>query len=651
MNTKSFACALRVLFALAFALSLAGVPVMPASATGVHLYVAVTGSNSGPNNCQTQVSPCLTVTYAISQATADDIIHIAAGTYVENITMNKSLSFIGAGMNLTILDGGGSGRVIAIPTLYTISMSDLTIQNGNTSGANGGGISSFGILSLTRVKVTGNSADSGGGIFSAAPLSMVDCEVSNNHATGSSGTGYGGGIEVSAGSSNISRTTISNNTATGYSGGIHVQGSSTHYLINVTISGNTATTGGGMTNTGGATTNITNSTIANNLISSGTNYGIVNYSTINFTNTIVAYNSTYNCVSGGGTWTSLGYNLDSASTCGFTQTGDLQNTDPQLGSLGNNGGPTQTQALPIGSPAIDAGTNTGCPATDQRGAPRPYGSTCDIGAYEYFLPTISGNAGVGGATLGYFDGSSQQATADGSGHYSFTVSYNWSGTVTPYKPDYSFSPNYLDYGNLQTNAASQNYTATPTVYTATYTSDGAYDGHILESGENTTAGGTLDSTSPTFNLGDDASDKQYRGILSFNTAALPNNAVITRVILKLRKQGLMGTDPFTILGGLKVDIRKSYFGTGLGLVASDFQAVAGKSNVATFKSTPKNNWYFAVIGSAGYSQISLNGTTQFRLRFLTDDNNNNAADYMKFFTGDYSNTAARPTLVITYTIP
>src|SRR5262249_50678305 len=64
------------------------------------------------------------------------------------------------------------------------------------------------------------------------------------------------------------------------------------------------------------------------------------------------------------------------------------NTDPQLGPLQNNGGPTQTQALLPGSPAIDAGDNAGCPATDQRGGPRPLDAkvagvaVCDIGAFE-----------------------------------------------------------------------------------------------------------------------------------------------------------------------------------------------------------------------------------------------------------------------------
>lgn len=57
--------------------------------------------------------------------------------------------------------------------------------------------------------------------------------------------------------------------------------------------------------------------------------------------------------------------------------------DPMLAELADNGGPNQTIALQEGSAAIDAGTSSGCPATDQRGAARPHGQGCDIGAYEF----------------------------------------------------------------------------------------------------------------------------------------------------------------------------------------------------------------------------------------------------------------------------
>jgi len=66
-----------------------------------------------------------------------------------------------------------------------------------------------------------------------------------------------------------------------------------------------------------------------------------------------------------------------------------------LGPLAANGGPTPTHALLLGSPAFGAGTNTGCPATDQRGIVRPQGILCDIGAFErvvaqtVFLPLVA----------------------------------------------------------------------------------------------------------------------------------------------------------------------------------------------------------------------------------------------------------------------
>lgn len=185
----------------------------------------------------------------------------------------------------------------------------------------------------------------------------------------------------------------------------------------------------------------------------------------------------------------------------------------------------------------------------------------------------------------------------------------------------------------------------------TFRSAGTYDGWILESAENSNAGGTLDKNATTFFLGDGAQNKQYRAILHFNTSALPDNSVITKVTLKIRKQGLVGTNPFTILGGLKVDMRKPYFGTSSGLVASDFQAAAGKSTVATFNATPVSNWYSAMLNAVGRAYVNKTGATQFRLRFMTDDNNDNGADYMKFFSGNYATVSARPTLIIEYYTP
>ncbi len=185
----------------------------------------------------------------------------------------------------------------------------------------------------------------------------------------------------------------------------------------------------------------------------------------------------------------------------------------------------------------------------------------------------------------------------------------------------------------------------------TFRSLGTRDGYVLESGENTNVGGTIDSTAATFILGDGAQDKQYRAILHFNSGSLPDNAVITKATLKIRKQGVLGTNPFTILGRLIVDIRKPFFGSFYGLEARDFQAAAGRNAVSLFGITPVNYWYSANLNAIGRAYVNKTGVTQFRLRFATDDNNDNAADYMRFCSGNYATLAPRPTLIVEYYVP
>ena len=90
-----------------------------------------------------------------------------------------------------------------------------------------------------------------------------------------------------------------------------------------------------------------------------------------------------NCV-GAAPVETTGYNLDSGTSCALGLPTDLSSTHPKLAPLADHGGPTMTMALRAGSPAIDHGgtATTGCPATDQRGVPRPQGPACDIGAFE-----------------------------------------------------------------------------------------------------------------------------------------------------------------------------------------------------------------------------------------------------------------------------
>ena len=107
--------------------------------------------------------------------------------------------------------------------------------------------------------------------------------------------------------------------------------------------------------------------------------------------------------------------------------------------------------------------------------------------------------------------------------------------------------------------------------TMTFLSAGTQDGWILESGEKTSKGGMINSTATTIRLGDDKTKKQYRGILSFKTGTLNDNAIITGVTLKVRKQGIAGGgNPVTTFHGFMADIKKGIYGTSASLQVADF---------------------------------------------------------------------------------
>ncbi len=211
----------------------------------------------------------------------------------------------------------------------------------------------------------------------------------------------------------MDRCTLSGNTASGGGdgGGIYVDGSGAA-ITNVTISGNSASAGGGLFNNGNGV-NVAATTIASN-----TGGGIANTGVgVSLTGTIIANNGV-NCA---GTVTDSGTNLQfPGTTCGAS----ITSADPLLQSLANNGGPTLTQALSAGSPAIDANTED-CPppATDQRGVSRPQGSACDIGAFEFQV------AVVGPPTLSINNVSANEGNS-GTTAFVFTVTLSAASTST-----------------------------------------------------------------------------------------------------------------------------------------------------------------------------------------------------------------------------
>lgn len=187
--------------------------------------------------------------------------------------------------------------------------------------------------------------------------------------------------------------------------------------------------------------------------------------------------------------------------------------------------------------------------------------------------------------------------------------------------------------------------------TKVFLSNPTPDGWIVESAENSNIGGTINNTGGTFRLGDDALNRQYRGILHFDTSSLPDTAVITRVTLKILKLGMAGTDPFTTHGILRADIANPFFSTSTALQAGDFQAGASNSSAALFDAVPVDNWYSAVLSDAANAFINDSGATQFRLRFTLDDNNDLAVDYAVFASGDSTTAGSHPMLVVQYYTP
>ena len=239
------------------------------------------------------------------------------------------------------------------------------------------------ITTITGAIIHANTASNGcgGGIYTSGGALTVSQSTISANVAGSPDVGWAGGGIYANMSFTLTESAVHGNQAGG-AAGVTVQGDG--LIVNSTISGNTSTLGiaGGIWNTAcdTCTITITNSTIADN-----TGIGLMNNRYATLKNVILANNSAGNC---SGTMTSQGYNLDSGSTCGFISTGDLSNTSPMIGSLRDNGGPTMTHALLEGSPAIDAGDETGSPETDQRGFKRPQdgnkdgSALCDMGAYE-----------------------------------------------------------------------------------------------------------------------------------------------------------------------------------------------------------------------------------------------------------------------------
>jgi hypothetical protein len=288
-------------------------------------------------------------TLTITRSTFDDNCAGggSGGTGLDSSNPNNPNGFPGGA------GGSASGGAVASPGWLSVSAS--TFFSNAVAGASGssGGSGRQTAPDMGGSGAAGGAAGSavGGAVCAGGMASLINCTIAFNTGRGGNGGMGGSGAPSVMGSSG----------GNGGNGGEGVGGTEACNLTNCTLAGNVGI--GGMGAPGGA------SFLPGGTGGPGGANG-VNGSAVGATDAGTLFNTLIACT---------------------TPAGPDTFADPELGPLTNNGGPTMTMALLPGSPAIDAGTSAGAPATDQRGVPRPQGRGVDIGAFEYqYLPAFTG---------------------------------------------------------------------------------------------------------------------------------------------------------------------------------------------------------------------------------------------------------------------
>jgi CSLREA domain-containing protein len=331
---------------------------------------------------------------------------------------------IDPGATVTLVDSvirsNSSADAAGIYNTGTLIANGSSITD-NQATSTGGGLYNLHVFELNSTRVAGNSATSGAGIYSNNPTSdiaeitdsHVDANIASNSSAGlwnalgttevedtsfaaNRASAAGGGVGVTNGLVTVARSVLRDNTAS-TGGGAFVNSGSLR-LTDSTVSGNAATgNGGGVHVQNGASASITRTTIGNNRADSdlgtdGDGGGLfVGAATVFLLASILADNIDQSSAGNvhddcSGTVASQGVNVIEDATGCSGLSGSDENADPQMSPLAFHGGPTQTHAIPAGSPAV-GNLSSGDPAcageTDQRGVPRPIDGGCESGAYEF----------------------------------------------------------------------------------------------------------------------------------------------------------------------------------------------------------------------------------------------------------------------------
>lgn len=352
-------------------------------------------------------------TVSITDTSYRRVMMVSAGAYVglEHITLVQ-----GSGQDYPVAGQSALLESSMISNLGALRINDSQITGNPIMPASmvGSAIANQGTLTVSRSAFTGHSALGGGAIYNdgymtngQANVMVIDSTFNGNASwVASAGDvwtgilGGGGAITNFAGSLTVTGSTFTANSAN-YVGGAVVGFYGLNVLTNNTFAGNSAATSGGAVMLFDGM--MTHNTFSGNSAANGSALYVLNQlpMTVGLANNLMVKGSAgANCLfetppgETAGEITSS-HNLADDDSCGtgFSVETNLAN---QIGVLGDNGGTTQTVPLLDGSPAIDAGDDTLCPATDQRGMTRPQGAACDIGAYELEEVVIPSDYAISG---------------------------------------------------------------------------------------------------------------------------------------------------------------------------------------------------------------------------------------------------------------